>query len=81
MGWVSGIVVYIFLWWLTLFVVLPWGVRQPDEPQPGLDVGAPEKPRMKLKVAVTTVIAVILWLAVYWLMGSGLINFRDSLPS
>jgi predicted secreted protein len=80
-GWVSGIVIYIFLWWLTLFVVLPWGVRQPDELQAGLDAGAPEKARMKVKVVVTTILAIILWLAVYWLMESGLINFRETLPS
>ena len=31
MGWVSGLVVFFLIWWLTLFAVLPIGTR----PNPG----------------------------------------------
>ena len=27
MGWVSGVAVFALIWWLLLFMVLPWGVR------------------------------------------------------
>lgn len=77
MGWVAGIAVYFVTWFLTLFVVLPWGVRRPDNPEPGHADGAPDRPRLALKFAVTTVLAGVFWLAIYLIAESGLISFRD----
>jgi len=31
MGWVTGIVVYVLVWWVTLFAILPLWVT-PSEP-------------------------------------------------
>ena len=25
MGWVTGLAVYVIIWWLVIFMVLPWG--------------------------------------------------------
>ena len=38
------IAIYFLIWWLTLFAVLPWGVRSQTEAgefAPGTDPGAP----------------------------------------
>ena len=38
------IAIYFLIWWLTLFAVLPWGVRNQEESgevTPGTDPGAP----------------------------------------
>ncbi|HJZ15838.1 MAG TPA: DUF1467 family protein, partial [Stellaceae bacterium] len=34
MAWVTGIVVYVLVWWVTLFAVLPLWVTpaEPDDP-------------------------------------------------
>jgi predicted secreted protein len=73
----TGIAVYVVLWWVVLFAVLPWGVHVPDRQEnPAYAASAPERPRMLLKAAVTTVIAAVLWLGVEWLATTDLITFR-----
>jgi len=53
----TGLAIYFIIWWLTLFTVLPWGVRPPENPEPGMATSAPENPRLLLKFAVTTVLS------------------------
>ena len=83
MGWVSGTVVYVILWWLVLFMVLPWGVHAvaPDDAAKGHASGAPQRPRMALKIAVTTVIAAVLWIAAFVIIDSDWITFREPPPT
>ncbi len=76
MSIVDGVVVYVILWWTVLFAVLPWGVRTLDKPPLGHAVGAPEQPRLWRKALWTTVVAAVIWLAVYGLVESNLISFR-----
>jgi predicted secreted protein len=78
MSLVTGIMVYIVTWWIVLFTVLPWGARPPDNPQPGHATSAPEKPRLLLKFAVTTVIAGIVFAAIYWFINADFISFRNA---
>ena len=73
----NAIVVYVVLWWIVLFTVLPWGVRPVDNPEPGHAAGAPEKPRILLKFAVTTLISAVLFAAVYWFIDQGFVSFRE----
>lgn len=76
MGLVSGIAVYVVVWWVVLFAVLPWGVRTEDRPEPGTDHGAPRRPRILLKFAATTVIAALIWGVIDAVVVSDLISFR-----
>ncbi|HUK59267.1 MAG TPA: DUF1467 family protein [Stellaceae bacterium] len=78
MNWFIGTAAYVIIWWVVIFMVLPFGVRRVDAPEAGHDAGAPQNPRLKLKAAVTTVVAGVLWLAFYWLVNSNLISFRGS---
>jgi predicted secreted protein len=68
--------VYGIIWWVVVFMVLPWGVKVPDEHEPGHATSAPERPMLWRKAAITTVIAAVIWVAVYYLIDSGLIQFR-----
>lgn len=81
MGITSGAVVYIIIWWIVFFITLPIGVRPPyevgEKVQPGNEAGAPVQPRIWIKVIITSAIAAVLWGGAYWLIGSGLISFRD----
>lgn len=77
MSVISGIVVYVIIWWVVFFAVLPWGVRIPDRTEPGFATSAPERPRLGLKVAVTSGIAALLWVGAYFLISSDLISFRQ----
>jgi predicted secreted protein len=73
----TGIAVYVVVWWIVLFAVLPWGVRPPETLVPGQADSAPENPRLLLKAAVTTVIAGIIWAVIYLVVRSDLISFRE----
>ncbi len=77
MGWVTGVAVYLIVWWVVLFAVLPWGVRMPETPEPGHMAGAPDRPHIWTKVAVTTVIAAAIWAGIYAVVASDLISFRE----
>ncbi len=58
MTWFAAGVIFVIVWWLVLFMVLPFGASPPDEVEPGMAPSAPARPRMGLKIAVTTVIAI-----------------------
>lgn len=81
MGWFSGIVVYVILWWLVFFMALPFGVRAPHEvggtAEPGHAPSAPVRPRLWLKAGITTVIAAALWGVAWYLIASDLLSFRQ----
>jgi predicted secreted protein len=77
MNWFEGLVTFVIIWWLVLFTVLPWGVRIPDEAEPGHATSAPARPRLWVKAAITTGIAILLWSVAYWLASSDLISFRN----
>jgi len=77
MGWVTGIAVYILIWWVSLFAVLPLGAKRSDDPQPGTVESAPDNPRLKFKFLVTTGIATVLWLILYALEESDIISFHE----
>jgi len=77
MGWVTGIVVYVLAWWITLFAVLPLWVTPADPGDPAYAAGAPQRPRMLLKLGITTVVSAVIWLGIYALVHSSLISFRQ----
>ena len=77
MAWVTGIVVYVLVWWITLFAVLPLWVTPAEPDDPGHAAGAPQRPRMLLKLAITTVVSALIWLAIYLLVRSPWLSFRE----
>ena len=80
MNWVSGLVLFIIIWWTTLFAVLPLGTRPVQQPdQISGWRGAPEKPRLLRKVIVTTIVASLLWGGAYALIKSDMISFRHGM--
>ena len=81
MSIVSGIVVYLLLWWVTLFATLPLGVRGQAEENnvvPGTEPGAPVKADMKRKLTLTTIIASILWVIICSIIVFGWIDWTGN---
>ncbi len=71
MNWPLGLAIYFTIWWVALFVVLPFGVRsQHEEPNyaPGTDPGAPVAPMLLKKAIWTTVLTTIIFAGVWWYM-------------
>ena len=77
MTWFTAIVVYILVWWLTLFAVLPLWVAPTEPGEIGHGTGAPKRPYMLRKLALTTVIAAVIWLGIYALVASPWLSFRE----
>lgn len=61
MNWFSQVAIFLLIWFVVLFAVLPWGVRQEVNPEPGHDPGAPVQPQLWRKAAATTAIALLIW--------------------
>jgi predicted secreted protein len=78
----QAIAVYIFIWWITLFVVLPFGVRTQHEEGsvvPGTPESAPAKPRLWRAALINTVVATVVFVAVYLVIKYKLIT-ADTIP-
>ncbi len=63
-----ALAIYVTIWWIVLFAVLPLGVRSAEEageerPE-GTDPGAPVAPQLGKKAALTTVIAAVIFVMV-----------------
>ena len=71
------VVVYIIIWWLVLFMVLPFGITRvdPDTLLPGQDPGSPAKGRMVLKLVITSGVTAVLVGIYYFVATTGLISF------
>lgn len=78
MRWYTGIFIYFLIWWVVLFAVLPWGVRVPDQAEPGHAPSAPVNPRLWAKVIATSLVSLIIWLAVYALIQSGWLSIKPA---
>ena len=78
----SAFAIYFIIWWLTLFIVLPLGLRtqaEENEVVPGSVESAPARFRALRVFLMTTVLAAVIQLAWYILsvkLGYGL----DSIP-
>jgi predicted secreted protein len=69
MGPITGIAIYLTIWWTVLFAVLPLGVTSHAEAGvdkgDGGDPGAPVDPKLKKKFLTTTWISAVLF-AILW---------------
>lgn len=77
----SYIVVFVLLWWLILFMVLPWGIEMEGPNKVGNLPGAPKRHNLKIKLAVTTLIALCLTLAAAAMIQNNIIDFRGQAGS
>ena len=79
-GFIFGLAIYGIIWFLTLFMVLPWGVvsqAEYGEVQPGSSESAPASPLIWQKVVISTGLSVVFYLIVYWLLTSGALSNID----
>ncbi len=71
------IAIYAIIWWICLFMVLPFGVRnQVDagEITRGTEPGAPVAPRWGRRFLITTLAAIPMTLLVLWALSNPLIQ-------
>jgi predicted secreted protein len=73
----TGFAIYFVIWWIALFLTLPFGVRsqhEDGEGAPGTDPGAPVATRMGRKLIWTTIISAVIFAAGMLAYDTGLFN-------
>ena len=79
-GFLFGCAIYGIIWFLTLFMVLPFGVVSQHEDGrvvPGSEAGAPARPMIYQKLAITTLLSAVFYALVYLLLTSGVLAQLD----
>lgn len=77
MGPVSGVVVYLLIWWMVFMCALPFKEDPQINRVPGTPGSAPENPRIKQKFLISCLISALLWVVVYILIDIRIIDFRE----
>lgn len=75
------VVIYVIIWWLAFFVLLPMGVvsRQEagEDDVKGAEPGAPVDPDLKRKALRASIISLIATIVICAIILSGVIDFRE----
>ena len=83
MGITGSIIVYVLIWWIIFFSVLPIGIQSNKEKFKekieGIDPGAPINPKIGKKFLITTLITSIIFIVIYYLVEINLLNLREYL--
>ena len=83
MGVTGAIIIYISIWWIVFFSILPVGIKseklQYKESIRGNDPGAPKNPRIAKKFLITTLITSIIFAVIYYLVINNYLNLRGYL--
>lgn len=82
MGVTTAIAIYLIIWWVVLFTILPLGVISHAEAGidkgDGGDPGAPVDPKLKKKFITTTWVSAIVFAVVYLVIRLGLVPMPSS---
>jgi predicted secreted protein len=54
-------VFYFILWFFSLFIVLPFGIKREENPEVGHDTGAPKNPALLKRFLATSLLAFVFW--------------------
>ena len=83
MGITGSIIVYVMIWWIVFFSILPVGIKSNKEvfrdSIEGIDPGAPKNPKIAKKFLITTIITSILFIMIYYIVDLGFFNLRNFL--
>ena len=83
MGITGSIIVYVMIWWIIFFSILPVGIKSNKEAFKesieGFDPGAPKNPKIGKKFLITTIITSILFIMIYYIVDLGFFNLRKFL--
>jgi predicted secreted protein len=75
----TGFAIYFVVWWIVLFLTLPFGVRsqhEDGEASPGTDPGAPIASQMGRKLIWTTVLSAVIFAIAVWANNAGLLSIE-----
>ncbi len=75
----TSVAIFFLIWWVVLFMVLPWGIRSQHESggdiAPGTDPGAPAIPNLWRKLGWTTLVSAVIFAGCYLAYAQHLLTF------
>lgn len=80
MAWTTAFAIYLIIWWLVLFMILPFGAGKKIDAADvaeGHDAGAPARPHLWKKILVTTGVSLVLFGMFYVAYTGGYIDLRS----
>lgn len=78
MRWFTGIILYLLIWWMVLFAVLPLGIRTVADADPATGWrGLPEKIRGGRILLITSLVALVVWAVAEAVILSPWLSFRS----
>ncbi len=80
MGPVSGLVLYLVIWFMTFLIALPIRIQTQGEAGTtvaGTHHGSPEQHHLKKKAWITTIVAFVIWAIVATIILTGTITVKD----
>ncbi len=78
MSWFNALLLFLLIWWLALFAVLPLGVRpNPEADQTTGWRGLPGPPRLWRVVLITTGVTVVVWGLCFAVISCDWLSFRS----
>ena len=81
MSFAFAAALYFIIWWITLFAILPFGVRTSEEAgeklSPGSAESAPHRPNLLPKIVATTVVSTIIFAGLYAIIAHHVITLDD----
>ena len=78
MGITGSIIVYVLIWWIVFFALLPIDVnREKKQNIIGIDAGAPENPKIIKKFVYSTLITSIIFIIIFLLVKYEYLNIRN----
>ena len=88
-SFIFGCAIYGIVWFITLFMVLPFGVvtqQESGDVVRGSTESAPSQPRILRKLLITTLLSAVIYIGVYYLLTTGVLAnldlpFLPQLPS
>ena len=74
----GSLVVFVCLWWIIFFAILPIDVnREKKQNIIGIDAGAPENPKIIKKFVYSTLITSIIFIIIFLLVKYEYLNIRN----
>ncbi|WP_415182409.1 DUF1467 family protein [Phaeovulum sp.] len=80
MNLTGAIVLFVTIWFMVFFIVLPIRFQSQDEAGevvPGTPRSAPAEANVGKKAKITSAIAVVLWGLAVWVIMSGMVTMAD----
>lgn len=77
MSFLYAAFIYLLIWWVIFFTILPMGVERHEEEGKGYDSGAPKAAHIRRKLLLNTLVSGVILAVIWVLVETGVIRWRE----